>query len=313
MIDDEVQPAAPSPAPRLAPVAAVWRYVIGVAAALVGLLPWLVSGMRLPVQNLWALPTRPEDMPLVLLPFNQYAVVELAALLVMGGALAGAVARWRLPSGLGSVAVGLLAVQVFAVVQTAVTVHAGLQDRTESVVYLGGLVALSVLAMGVGAGTMVLIARAPRAGALVGIGAAALLLVPWLDTALLSSFHDSPEWATDLWRRVRHLAAAVGIGAAIAWTGLRTAGRVVAALGVLLALWLVPALFVGVSSAVGTRILARDPAGMLEYGLGVFRMAATSPDLVVQPLLVAVTVAAAGLVIPALRRRSPEYAERRTP
>lgn len=306
VIDDEVQPAGRSPATRsdLAPVAPVWRYAIGVAAAVVGLLPWLTTNMRLPVQNLWALPTRPEDMPLVLLPFNQYAVVEIAALLVLGGALAGAFARWRLPSGLGSVAVGLLAVQVFAVVQTAVTVHAGLEARSESVVYLLGLVALSVLALAVGAGTMVLIARAPRAGALVGLAAAALLLVPWLDTVLASPFHDSPGWATGVWWRIRHLVAPVIIGAAIAWTGLRTAGRVTATLGVLLALWLAPALFIGVTNAVGTRILARYPADMLEYGLGVFRMAATSPDLVVQPLLVAVGVAAAGLLIGALRRRT---------
>lgn len=308
MIDNEVQPPADSPVPRSRrdrpPVAAVWRYAAGVGAAVIGLLPWLVTGMRLPVQNLWALPTPPEDMPLALLPFSQYAVLEIAALLVVGGALAGALARWRLPSGLGGVAVGLLAVQVLAVVQTAVTVHGGLETRTESAVYLGGLLALSALALAVSAGTMVLIARAPRAGVLVGVAVVALLLGPWLDAFLTSTAGRPPRWALRVSAESRFVVAPVLVGAAIAWTGLRTVGRAVAALGVLLALWLVPALFIGVTSAVGTRILARDPAGMLEYGLGVFRMAATSPDLVVQPLLVAVAVAAAGLLVGVLRRRT---------
>ncbi|TNC18644.1 hypothetical protein FHE66_05775 [Georgenia sp. 311] len=307
MIDDEqVHPSAAAPrrSARPAVVAAGLRVATGVAGAVLGLLPWLATGMRLPLQNLWATSALPEDMPLTLLPFSQYAVVEVAALLVVGGAAAGALARWRVPSGLGSVAAGLLAVQLGAVAQTSVTVHAGLAPRTESTVYLVGLLALSVLAVAVGVGAMVLIARAPRAGVLIGVTVAALLLAHWLDTFLASPLHDAPAWATDVWLRVRHLVGAVLIGATAAWTGLRTAGRVVAALGALLALWLVPALLIGVTNAVGSRILARSPADMLEYGVGVFRLAATTPSLVVPPLLVAVGVTAAGLLVLALRRRS---------
>ena len=33
--------------------------LIGVGAALVGLLPWIITGMRLPLQNLWASSTLP--------------------------------------------------------------------------------------------------------------------------------------------------------------------------------------------------------------------------------------------------------------
>lgn len=45
---------------------------LGAAAAIVGLIPWIITGMRLPLQNLWATDTRPADMPLALLPFSQY-------------------------------------------------------------------------------------------------------------------------------------------------------------------------------------------------------------------------------------------------
>jgi len=302
--DDQATPSAAAPRRSARPASAApgRRVAMGLVAAVVGLLPWLATGMRLPLQSLWATPALPEDMPLALLPFSQNAVVELAALLVVGGAAAGALARWRAPSGLGSVAVGLLAVQLVAVAQTALTVRAGLEPRSESTLYLVALVALSVLAVAVGVGAMALVARAPRAGVLVGVTVAALLLAHWLDTLLASPLHDAPAPATELWLEVRHLVGAVLVGATIAWIGLRTAGRVVAALGALLALWLVPALLIGVTNAVGSRILARYPAEMLEYGVGVFRQAATMPALVVPPLLVAVGVAAAGLLVGALRR-----------
>lgn len=60
---------------------------------MLGLLPWLVTGMRLPLQNLWASETPPQEMPLVLLPFNQYTIALLAAGLVTGEAVAGIAAR----------------------------------------------------------------------------------------------------------------------------------------------------------------------------------------------------------------------------
>lgn len=51
-----------------------WRLAIGAVSAVLGLLPWLITGMRLPLQNLWAADTAPDAMPIVLLPFSQYAL-----------------------------------------------------------------------------------------------------------------------------------------------------------------------------------------------------------------------------------------------
>jgi hypothetical protein len=62
-----------------------WKWLgIGAASAVVGLLPWIITGMRLPLQNLWGTNTLPEAMPIGLLPFNQYAIPLIAGILVVG-------------------------------------------------------------------------------------------------------------------------------------------------------------------------------------------------------------------------------------
>ncbi|HLS64990.1 MAG TPA: hypothetical protein VK060_16525, partial [Ruania sp.] len=72
----------------------IWAYpLVGVGAVLVGLLPWIRAGMQLPLQNLWAVQTLPEDMPLVLLPLNQYYLGTILALMVTAGLVGGVIAR----------------------------------------------------------------------------------------------------------------------------------------------------------------------------------------------------------------------------
>ncbi|TPW93097.1 hypothetical protein FJ656_35030, partial [Schumannella luteola] len=61
---------------------------IGVAAALLGLLPWILTGMRLPLQNLWAFDALPEQMPVAWLPLSQYSVTFVLGILVVGAASA---------------------------------------------------------------------------------------------------------------------------------------------------------------------------------------------------------------------------------
>ena len=50
------------------------------------------------------------------------------------------------------------------------------------------------------------------------------------------------------------------------------------------------------SAAIGTRVLAPYPAEMLDYGLGVFRMAIGMPELWLPPVLLAASIALIGLV-----------------
>ncbi|MGI9823629.1 hypothetical protein [Agromyces sp. Marseille-Q5079] len=299
--------SAPVPAPASAAPIAIWLCVLlGAGAALVGLLPWLVTGMRLPLQNLWAFETMPEDMPIALLPFSQYAVTSIVGLLVTGAVVGGILARGlrrRMPRrGFAALVVTLLAVQAIAVGQSAVTVGDGLQHRAESTLYLSALVALAVLSMLVGLLLLWLVARAPRAGALIGLAFGAIAAGFWLGFLVhpIGSIvtYDSVWVSTAL-----RFAPAVLIGAAIAWCGLDTVGRIVAAIASLIVLWIAPALATAVSSAVGMRVLASRLGEMLDYGLGVFALASTMPELVLPPLLVAVVVAAVGLAGRAVRTR----------
>ncbi|WP_353815566.1 hypothetical protein [Agromyces sp. SYSU T00266] len=281
--------------------------LIGAAAAAVGLLPWLVGGMRLPLQNLWATETLPDDYPLVLLPFSQYFLARIAALLVVGAAIAGIVARatseLRRRSGVAWTLVGLLSVQVSAIVQTAVVVREGLEDRFESDLYLAALVAVAVLANLIGVAVMLLVASAPRAGAVIGLAVAAVLASSWLGGLLLPDPALGGPTAEPVLLALRWLPAVL-VGAAIAWGGIGTVGRVIAAVVALAALWIGPALITAVSSAAGSRVLARRPDEMIDYAADVFRSASTLPEVVVPPLVVAVAVAAVGLVGRLVVRRS---------
>jgi hypothetical protein len=279
--------------------------VFGAASAVFGLLPWLITGLRLPLQNLWAVETLPEDMPLALLPFSQYHLSLIAALIVVGSAIAGLVARalrGRTPKGgFALLVLGVGVVHLVAVTQAAVVVSGGLRDDRMSELYLTGVTAVAVIAVALGLGVLWLIARAPRAGAVIGFTIAALLTSGWLH-ALLSpqgpAFAGEPSW---LFGAVRWVAPVL-IGAAIAWAGVNTVGRVVAAVASLAMLWIAPALITGATNAVGSRVLARHLDEMLDYGVGVFRMALFEPSLVVPPLVVAVAVAAGGLVLRAVVR-----------
>ncbi|MEV1128824.1 hypothetical protein [Agromyces sp. NPDC049794] len=305
--------ATAEPQPRRLPA---WAPVlIGVASALLGLLPWLITGMRLPLQNLWATDTSPDRYPLVLLPFSQYAITLITAIIVTGAAIAGIVARAtrkRLPRfGAAAIVIGVLAVQIIATVQTSIVVRDGLQERGESALYLAALVAGTSFAILVGVLVLLLIAKAPRAGAVVGLSIAAVAVGPWINGLVVpfgTAGTTELAWLLDVTRWI----PPVLIGAAIAWGGVNTVGRVLAAAFALLALWVAPALMTAISNAVGSRVLARHPAEMLDYGLGVFGMALWIPELALPPLIVAVAVAAVGLVGRAIvtrRRRGAEQVE----
>lgn len=270
----------------------------GAAAAVIGLAPWLIGGARLPLQNLWA-DGLPAEAPVVLLPFSQYMVTSIFALLVVGGAIAGVSARVLVARG-GSqgpalwMGGGLLTVQVLAAVQTVAVVGPGLRDGGDAAVYLAGIGGGVAVCLLVSAGTFVLVALAPSAGALFGLSTGAIAVGLWLPIAFSDPFGptSAPMWLL----RAFGYVTPVLVGAAIVWAGVRTVGRVVSGLVALALVWLAPPLTTAVASALGTRILARDLEGMLEYGVGVFRQYATDAELARGPLVVAVAVAVVGLL-----------------
>jgi hypothetical protein len=266
---------------------------VGVAAAMVGLIPWLVHGMQLPVQNLGVRMTGPGDV--VLLPYSQYSLIEAAALIVVGAAAAGiasrAVAVW-----FRFVMLGMLIAQTLAVMQTTAVVVAILQPRMESVVYLGVLVAVAVLAMAMGFGVAVLVARAPRAGALIGLAVAAVLADAWMSGLILPFVSPLSSSVTDVLMWLQWTSPVL-VGAAVAWCGVGSIGRAVAAIGALLILWLGSASVTAVSAAAGMRVLARRLPDLFAYALAVFESAATEPVLVLRSLGIAVGTAVVGLAI----------------
>lgn len=279
----------------------------GAVAAVFGLGPWLVGGARLPLQNLWE-GGIPAVAPVALLPFSQYTVTSIFALLVVGGAVAGLAARVLVSRG-GSrgsalrVGGGLLAVQLLAAVQTVAVVSAGLRDGRDSAVYLAGIGGGLACCLLVSAGVFALISLAPRGGALIGLATGAVAAGLWLPIAFVDAASPTP---TPMWMvRAFTYVMPILVGVAIAWTGVRTVGRVVAALASLALVWLAPPVTTAVWNALGSRVLARDPAGMAEYGIGIFRQYATDATLVRGPVALAVAVTVVGLMgREALARRS---------
>ena len=116
---------------------------IGLAAGLLGLAPWLITGARLPLQNLWGAQVMPAQMPLALLPLSQYDSTTLVALMVMGGASAGFAVRCWSPArrlvATWCAAGAVAAVQVASATQAFIVLGGGLAPGQRSSLYLAGM------------------------------------------------------------------------------------------------------------------------------------------------------------------------------
>lgn len=278
---------------RLGVSGPVLYLIAGVGSAIAGLVPWLITGMRLPVQNLWASTVVSGQMPVALLPFSQYALFLIVALLVVGSAIAGLLARATRAQhprfAVASLVVSVAVVQVAALGQTTLVVMHGLRDTLASSLYLAGLVIGTAASIAIGLVLLVVIARAPAAGVVVAFSFAAIALQSWLDALVLPFGTVSTEPNLGLFTAIRFVPALV-VGLAVAWAGIRSVGRVIAAIVGLLVLWIAPAAVTAVTSAAGSRVLAADPAQMLDYGSQVFvsalGVAGGSLSLLVSALIV---------------------------
>ena len=295
-----------------------WRWAwtvalpVGFGGAIVGLLPWLVSGARLPPQALWVQTLRAEDMPIALLPFSFLTVILIFSLLIVGAAAAGIGGRALRVRGWGLVllVLGVLIVQIGATVQTASVVQKGLQDRLESNVYLFALVAGTGLSILVGLIVTILVAGAPRAGALVGLTIGAIGMGSWIgtliDPTLIGRGPLAPLLVIVPW------VAPVLTGVAIAWTGIDTAGRVIAALFALVLVWVAPAVTTALTNALSNQVLIHSSSDVIDYAVGVFQAALLNPALALRPIIATAVVAGVGLGVRALissrRRRRPAAA-----
>ncbi|UKF80677.1 hypothetical protein [Clavibacter californiensis] len=324
---------APAPAPAAGPDPRASRAIpgirgallglaVGVAAAVLGLLPWILSGLRLPLQNLWAEDvTSAADMPIALLPFNQYTAGLLAGVILVGGGIAGAAARAlrsRLPRrGSWLVVAGLLLVQVVALVQTATVTADGLGmddvsgavDRTgasisEAQVYLVAFVA-GTAAMVLLAGIVAaLIAHAPAGLAVAASAVPIVLLGGWLGGLVARGATGMLSDTAYAILPVISWVPPVVLGVAIALTGLRSVGRIVGSIVAVLLLWVGTAVVVGVTYALGNRVLLRYPLELLDAGGMVGGAVLRGEGGVLGQLAVAVVVGIIGApVVRGVRRR----------
>ena len=270
-----------------------WAYpLVGIGATLLGMLPWFRTGLQLPLQNLWATPTLPEDMPLALVPLNQYYVDAVLGLFVTAGVFGGLVARAAPPahralSG-GLTAAGAFLAIGFACVQSALVLADGLVTEDERAsTYLALVVAWAALSGLAGLLVLLLIARAPRAGATVAVALAAPAVGSWVQMLFAPSIAlASPAVQTTV--AYLHWLPAVLVGVALGWCGVRTSGRIGAWVMSLVLLWVVPA----VLTVIGYMAGFRASGGVLESlgsGLDLFGLL-LAPDIAGPPVLLALVI-----------------------
>ncbi|WP_062293029.1 hypothetical protein [Demequina phytophila] len=282
---------------------------IGLVAAWAALIPWLLTGLHLPLQNIWVEQTLPDDMPLALLPLNQYYVTQIAAMLVVGGALAGAVLRLVRRRGRAlpyrAAAAGVAVVQLAALAQSAFALQSGLGDDGRSRAYLWALVLGSLFCIALGAGILRAIATAGVAGTAVALAAASIALGFWLDAIAYNPDVFGYEVAASPLSRVLVWAPWWGAAAAAAWSGFVTVRRGVATVAILVMLWVVPALVTAMSYVL-TPMYLQFPSEIPSAGGQVFRMALGPDGGAVERMVVAVAIVGAVAVWRTVAaRRSP--------
>lgn len=295
-------------------------------AAAVGLLPWVVTGMRLPLQNLWADPdASPASMPVVLLPFSQYHVSLIAALVLVGSAIAAGAVRLLGPrlagAGRWSALAGVLLVQWASLLQTAVVTEAGLRHdggpgatfgtgADASELYLTGLVVGTAVATALGIAVFVALTSASTPAALVALTVVSIALGSWCNGLVASIAGTGGETTTALFSVTRWVPAVV-TGLGIAASRLRTAGTVAAAAVAVALVWAGTAAVTAATSALGARVLLTLPRELARYGVEVLR-AALGPagdGLRLAAAAAAIGLAGAALLAVVLRRReAPEPA-----
>ncbi|WP_309104725.1 hypothetical protein [Microbacterium sp.] len=283
---------------------------IGVVAALLGLIPGLIGGGRLPLQNLWATQTLPEDMPFALLPVSQYYATSLLALLLIGGVLAGLGIRWanrRVPVAVWPAAAGVALVHAIAIMQTFGVLALGLglgSGGARAALYFGGMLGGTVIAALLAQVGLRLTSRASVGPVALGVALAAVPLVSWVSYGVnaVTGPITQPPLLVEL---VRWLPAVI-VGLALAWCGVQPLRRLGVWAAGLLALWLLPALFVAAQYGLGMRVLQGDIVEMAGASAQLFPLVLAEGGM---PVLVAAVIGVVGVVVRAVASpQAPEAA-----
>lgn len=277
-----------------APVSSLaWKgFGVGVAGALFGLLPWLVSGERLPLQNLWATAVLPADMPWVMLPLNQYLVGRIVAMLAIGGFFAGLSSRlWGSAAQRPWTRLGVLLVHLIAVGQSMAVLAAGLTPGRLTTAYLAVLLAFCLA--GVALAQLLFWVSAPqRWRAALGIALTALVLPSWLMEWALTAFGETavpiPLTSALMWL------SPLIVGGALAWCGLGGVTRAITWIVGLAGLWLLPIMTAALGGASSRVAIGQGPASMISTALFYAESAITRPPVEVA---IAATIGVIGAIV----------------
>lgn len=295
-----------STSPPSQPGFPAWGYLfVGVGAICLGLLPWLVTGMRLPLQNLWASQALPEHMPRTLLPFSQYEVASILSMIILGMGLAGFSVRAR-PTGLRTKAasyagIGAFAACAVATIQASLVVREGLRHSFASTIYFLSVLAVIVTGVAVGLLVLLLIARGTPCSGSIGATLAAVALGIWLRTLMVAVSSDAVSQVVPAVLGATRWLPALLVGAALAWCGTGTIRQQVAWAVNLFLLWTVPAALAGLSYAAGSRVFAGDMGEMARAGIDLFLNVLGPAGGAIWPVVLALAVAVCALF--ALRAR----------
>src|SRR6478735_5975684 len=211
-----------SPRAELRPVHALAAASFGVLAAFIGLLPWIATGMRLPLQNLWDSELLPESMPRALIPLSNYFVVSTSAMLVVGAALGGlavVLARMRgRAMRAGYVLAGVLGLQLGALAHAAWALRSGLESSSRASLYVGAIVGAAALTIVIGILILLGIARGHAAPTTLAVSASSVALASWLTALVAAIVPVSAQLPLVVWRFVEWLPLVI-TGIAIGWCG----------------------------------------------------------------------------------------------
>ncbi|WP_020075860.1 hypothetical protein [Cryocola sp. 340MFSha3.1] len=273
---------------------------LGFASGVVGLLPWLVTGGRLPLQNLWQTDTPPDEMPFALLPVSQYSATTLLVLLLVGGVLAGVATRLLHRTGqveAWSVSIGLLLLQLAALLQAFVVIADGLGIGRPGVdsrasLYFAGMLGGAIVSVLLAQGLFWLVSRRAVGPASLGLVLAAVPVTSWIVGAV-TALVDPYSVALALGSIFRWLPAVI-VGAVLGWCGVVPLRRLGVWVVGLIALWVTPAVFTAVSNALGMRVLDGDLREMAQIAVKIFPAAL---DIGVGPVILAALLGAAIVVV----------------
>ncbi|MDO8151237.1 hypothetical protein [Isoptericola sp. b408] len=303
---------AGSPSPR--PFSATGGLLLGAGAAVVGLLPWLLTGLQAPRLSA---PQMPPDITGALLPLIPNALVLLAGIVMLPGAIAGILLRgrtagsggraaWAATGGLVLVLGGAVAQSLAVMVPRLRPDSPFLLDVTVSAVAVGILLVLSAVVCHV-------LARGSVPAATVAVAGAAVAAGPGLREALVQLYPTAlqglpPEVTTTLLQVVTSVPAVL-TGIALAWCGWTPGRRLGAWVVALLLLWVGRAAL----ETLQIWLFWEQPLGMPSTAQNSALVPGELAQALIAGLPSAVTAlvvgAVGGLVVARLRRRDREQAD----